>query len=266
MCETKFSLDRRASIVDSDHQPVRQGLRTAAFAEYALVHASQVAVIPDEIPLESASLPACGVITGLGAVLNTAAVRPGHHVVTIGTGGVGLNCIQDARLSNVASNIAVDLSIEKLAAARSFGACHTIDAKADDPQEAVRSLTRGRGADYVFVAAGAASAVEQGATLLRRGGTLVVIGLTPEAVKVRFEALDLADNALRIVGSKMGAVRLQVDIPKLAAWYLSGDLKLDELISGRFELGRINEAIASTRAGSALRNVVTFGSLSGHPQ
>jgi Zn-dependent alcohol dehydrogenase len=258
LCEARFPLDERSPIAAQDGEPIRQALRTAAFAEQVLVHNSQVAVIPREIPLESASLLACGVITGLGAVINTAAVRPGTHAVTIGVGGVGLNCVQGAALSNVATNIAIDLSPEKLAASQIFGATHTIDPRAEDARDAVRALTRGRGADYVFVAAGAAPAIEMGATLLRRGGTLVVIGLTPEGVKVAFDALDVGDSALRILGSKMGSVRLQVDIPKLANWYLAGRLKLDELISGRYGLDRINEAITSTRSGHALRNVVTF--------
>ena len=110
-------------------------------------------------------------------------------------------------------------------------------------------MTGGRGADYVFVAAGSAAAIEQGVTLLRRGGTLVVVGMTAEGVKVRFEALDIADNALRILGSKMGAERLRLDIPILVDWYLQGRLKLDELISGRYPLHQINEAIASAASG-----------------
>jgi Zn-dependent alcohol dehydrogenase len=110
----------------------------------------------------------------------------------------------------------------------------------------------------VFVAAGSAAAMEQGATLLRRGGTLVVVGMTAEGVKVRFEAVDIADNALRILGSKMGSVRPRVDVPMLADWYLAGRLKLDELISGRYPLAEINAAVDGVRAGVGLRSVITF--------
>ena len=258
LCETKFPLDDRSPLRASDGSTIRQGLRTAAFAERVLVHASQIAVIPRSVPLESASLLACGVITGVGAVVNTAAVRPGSHVVTIGTGGVGLNCVQGAHLSGAKVNLAIDISDQKLAAARTFGASHTVNPHGEDAGEAVRSVTGGRGADYVFVAAGSAAAIEQGVTLVRRGGTLVVVGMTAEGVKVRFEALDIADNALRILGSKMGAVRLRLDIPILVDWYLQGRLKLDELISGRYPLHQINEAIASAASGAALRNVIVF--------
>jgi Zn-dependent alcohol dehydrogenase len=258
LCETRLPLDLCSPLRAPDGSPIRQGLRTAAFAEQVVVHASQVATIPREVPLESASLLACGVITGLGAVLNTAAVRPGAHVATIGTGGVGLNCVQGAAISGASTNIAIDLSDRKLAAARTLGASHTINPGQEDVRAAVQSLTGGRGADYAFVAAGSAAAIEQAAKLVRRGGTLVVVGMTAEGVQVRLEALDIADNALRILGSKMGSVRMPLDVQMLAGWYLQGRLKLDELISARYPLERINDAIASAAGGEALRNVITF--------
>ena len=164
LCETRLPLDLASPLQAGDGSPIRQGLRTAAFAEEVVVHASQVARIPREVPLACASLLACGVITGLGAVLNTAAVRPGSHIATIGTGGVGLNCVQGAAISGAATNIAIDLSDGKLAAARALGASHAINAGEEDAPAAVRALTEGRGADYVFVAAGSAAAIEQGAT------------------------------------------------------------------------------------------------------
>jgi S-(hydroxymethyl)glutathione dehydrogenase / alcohol dehydrogenase len=258
LCETRLPLDEHSPLCAHDGSSIRQGLRTGAFAEQVVVHASQIAVIPPGVPLASASLLACGVITGAGAVLNTAAVRPGSHVATIGTGGVGLNCVQGAAICGATTNVAIDLSDRKLAAARTFGASHTINPGQDDVRAVVRSLTGGRGADYVFVAAGSAAAIEQGVTLLGRGGTLVVVGMTAQGVKVRLEALDIADDALRILGSKMGSARPRVDIPILVDWYLQGRLKLDELISARYPLERINEAIASSARGDALRNVITF--------
>ena len=258
LCEGRFALDQRSPLATAEGAAVRQGLRTAAFAEAVLVDASQAVPIPRAVPLASAALLACGVVTGLGAVLNTAAVRPGSHVATIGTGGVGLNCVQGATLSQARRNIAIDLSEPKLAAARQFGADAVVNPAREDARDAVLTLTGGRGADYVFVAAGSAAAIELGATLVRRGGTLVIVGMTADGVKVRLEAVDIADRALRILGSKMGAVRPRLDLPMLADWYLAGRLKLDELISGRFAFERINEAIDGARDGSALRNVVQF--------
>jgi Zn-dependent alcohol dehydrogenase len=259
LCETRFPLDARSPLrAAADGSAIRQGLRTGAFAERVVVDASQAVAIPAGVPLDSAALLACGVITGLGAVVNTARVPPGSHVATIGTGGVGLNCVQGAALSGARANIAIDVSDRKLAAAGTFGATHTVNPTREDAREAVRAVTGGRGADYVFVAAGSAAAVEQGIGLLRRGGTLVVVGMTALGVKVRFEALDIADHALRIIGSKMGSARPQADVPMLVDWYLGGRLKLDELISARYPLERINEAIDGVRSGAALRNVIVF--------
>jgi S-(hydroxymethyl)glutathione dehydrogenase/alcohol dehydrogenase len=258
LCETRLALDLSSPLRAADGSPIRQGLRTAAFAEQVVVDTSQVAVIPRELRLDSAALLACGVITGVGAVLNTAAMRPGSEVATIGTGGVGLNCIQGAALGGARTNVAIDLSERKLAATRTFGASHTINPGREEVLTAVRDLTGGRGADYVFVAAGSAAAIEQGARLLRRGGTLVVVGMTADGVKIQLEAVDVADHGLRILGSKMGSARMPFDVQMLADWYLKGRLKLDELISARYPLEAINEALASSAGGEALRNVITF--------
>ena len=258
MCETSFPLDRPGRLHAPDGRPVLQGLRTGAFAEYLVVDQSQVVTLPRDVPLDSASLFACGVITGLGAVVNTAQVPAGSRVAVIGTGGVGLNSVQGAALSGAEQIIAIDLSDDKLAAARRFGATHTINPKSEDAGAAVRALTEGRGADYVFVTVGAKAAVEQGLGLIRRAGTLVIVGMPAAGVKTEFETLDFADHGQRILGSKMGSTRLQVDLPKLVAFYQQGRLKLDELISGRYPLDEINEAVASVNRGEALRNVIVF--------
>ncbi len=258
MCEGKFPLDAESRLHFAQGGPVNQGLRTGAFADYALVDESQLVRIPGEMPLDSASLLACGVITGLGAVVNTARVPAGSSVVVIGTGGVGLNSIQGARLSGAHPIIAIDLADSKLEAARAFGASHAVNSSADDAKAVVRSLTQGRGADYVFVTVGSAKAIEQGLRLLRRAGTLVVVGMPPSGVTAAIEPLILADKGQHIVGSKMGSTRLGVDVPKLVRLYQEGRLKLDELITARYPLAEINEAIAAVKRGEALRNVILF--------
>ncbi len=242
-----------------DGLPVHQGMRVGAFAELVTVHFSQVAVVAPDIPLDSASLLACGVLTGYGAVVNTAQVEPGGSVVVIGTGGVGLNCVQGAVLAGAEQVIAVDIVEAKLAVARAFGATHGFDASSGDAGEAVREATGGHGADYVFVAAGVASLVEEGAAMLRRGGTLVIVGMPPTGAIISLDPVSIADGSLRILGSKMGNSRPQEDIATLVGLYESGRLKLDELISERFELAHINEAIDSARRGEQLRPVVVFG-------
>ena len=257
-CESSFEMDREGRLHGPGGKPIKQGLRTGAFAEYVVVDHSQIVSIPKEIPLDSASLLACGVITGLGAVVNSAQVPAGSNVVVIGTGGVGLNSVQGAALCGARSIIAVDLADDKLEAAKSFGATHGVNPAAEDLGEAVRRLTQGRGADYVFVTVGSTKAIEQGIALMRAAGTLVVVGMPAVGAKAAFEVLNLADNGQRIMGSKMGSTRVKVDIPKLVELYQQGRLKLDELVTKRYPLEEINEAIASVNRGEALRNVIVF--------
>ena len=265
VCPTPFARDIRPHIRTRDGTGVRQGLRTAAFAEVAVVDESQVAPIPDTIPFASASVLACGVITGLGAVVNTAKVPPGSSVAVVGTGGVGLNCVQGALLSGADPIVAVDLSQSKLDAARRFGATHAIDAAAPDVQAQVRACTSGRGADYVFVAAGNTRAVELGLTLMRLAGTTVFVGMPPDGESTEIEITTFAGGSHRIIGSKMGSTRLRVDIPHLVRQYQTGKLKLDELVSRRYRLEEINDAIASVKRNEALRNVIVFdGAQSGN--
>jgi Zn-dependent alcohol dehydrogenase len=254
----EFSLDRDGRISAADGGHITQGLRTGAFAEQVVVDPSQVVVIPKEIAFDCASLLACGVITGLGAVVNTARVEAGSNVVVIGTGGVGLNSIQGAALSDCGKIIAIDISDEKLAAAKRFGATHGVNSAREDIADMVRALTEGRGADYVFVTVGVKSVIEQAFGLIRKGGTLVLVGMTASGEVAGFEPLTVANDCQVVLGSKMGSSRIRIDIPKLVSYYQQGRLKLDELISGRYSLADINEAIASVNRGEALRNVIVF--------
>lgn len=257
LCEGDFALDSEHRLHDAAGASLYQGLSTGAFAEQVVVEQSQAVAIPPEVPLESASLLACGVITGLCAVTNTARVPAGASVVVIGCGGVGLNSLQGAALVGAEPIIAIDTINEKLDAALGFGAGHGINPTREDAAAKVRRIT-GRGADFVFVTVGAKSAIEQALKLLRRGGTLVVVGMPASGVMAEFETAELAGDGIRIVGSKMGSARLDVDVPKLVGLYQEGRLKLDELITGRFALAQINEAVAKTKAGVSLRNVIVF--------
>jgi Zn-dependent alcohol dehydrogenase len=233
-------------------------LRTAAFADYVVVEASQAVVIPKSLPFDSASLLACGVITGVGAVTNTAAMRPGASVAVIGAGGVGLNTIQGAAIAGAQIVVALDVIDAKLEAARRFGATHALRGDQAGVVEEVRRLCGGRGADYVFVAVGAKPAIGQAFGMAARSGAVVLVGIPASGVKVEIDPGDIASDNQRILGSKMGGARIQEDIPNLVGLYQKGILKLDELISGRYPLERINDAIASVKRGEALRNVVVF--------
>jgi len=257
-CEASFGRPGGGPLRSRDGTPVVQGLSTGAFAEYVVVHASQAVAVPKDVSFDCASLLACGVITGVGAVVNTAAVRPGNSVVVIGAGGVGLNSVQGAALAGASPIIAVDLAESKLAAAKAFGATHTINGRTEDAVARVREITGGRRADYAFVTVGAKPAIEQGLTLVGRLGTVVVVGMPASGVTAAFDPSWLAYDGQRIIGSRMGGTRVGTDIPKLVELYRQGRLKLDELITARYPLAQINAAIAAVVNGEALRNVIMF--------
>ncbi len=257
-CDATFPLDQSTPLSDASGQPVGQGLRTAAFAERVVVHESQIAPIPASIPLDAAALLSCGVITGFGAVVNTARIEPGSDVVIIGAGGVGLNAVQGARIAGARVIVAVDVAATKLATARTFGATHTADAARDVVSNLVLEATAGRGADYVFVTVGAAAAYDQSYSLLAKGGAVVLVGMAPNGVTSAIDPTTIADQSQRILGSKMGSTRLGTDIAMLVSLYEQGRLLLDELITGRYRLDQINEAIDDVVAGNAVRNVIMF--------
>jgi Zn-dependent alcohol dehydrogenase len=257
-CEEVFPLDRVSPLKSADGESIVHGMRIGAFAEHVVVDQSQVAAVPADLPFEVASLIACGVLTGFGAVVNTAGVGAGASVVVIGCGGVGLNSVQGARVSGAAPIIAVDVAPSKLEAAKAFGATHAINAKSEDVAARVAEITGGRKADYVFVTVGVAGAAEQAISLMKRNGAVVLVGMPPSGVSATFDPGWLAADGQRILGSKMGSARLPIDVPKLVELYREGRLKLDELITERFPFERINEALASSKAGAALRNVVVF--------
>jgi Zn-dependent alcohol dehydrogenase len=258
LCEGRFALDSESRLHTTSGEPIYQGLGTAAFAENTVVDQSQVVPIPNEMPLDRACLLGCGVITGLGAVTNTARVPAGASAVVIGAGGVGLNSIQGAALSGAYPIIALDTLDNKLDAARTFGATHTVNVEREDARKAVRGLTGGRGADYVFVTVGSTAAVQQGLLLARRGGALVTVGMPKWTAPAEFRLADFNWNGQRMLGSHMGSTRPSIDIPKLVELYLAGKLKLDELITARYPLEQLDAAIVDMEQGRALRNVIDF--------
>ncbi len=242
---------------DAAGETIAQGINCAAFADKVVVHKSQIIGIPDGLPAAAASLLSCGVITGVGAVVNDARLRPGQDAVVIGAGGVGLNAIQGARLAGARRVIAIDMSAEKLDVAHAFGATDGVLGSADDPVAAVKSILP-HGAHAVFVTVGH-PAVYRGATeYLAPGGKLLAVGMPPTGSNVTFEPEFLAYFNQQIVGSRMGSVVLARDIPWMVDLYQQGRLNLDELVSGRWALSDINAAIEDTKSGVARRNVVVF--------
>lgn len=259
-CETKVTYDVEGTLTNQKGQGIIQNARVGGFSEQVLVHESQLVKVAEGFPLEVASLLACGVITGFGAVVNRAKVAPLSSVVVIGTGGVGLNAVQGALTCGANPIIAVDILDSKLARAREFGATHVINCRKADSVGAVRELTGGKGADYAFVTVGSSAAMQDAFLMLARGGNAVMVGIPPATdTPVSLPAGDLALNEKTVTGGFMGSTRLSVDIPGLIALYQAGRYKLDELIANRYPFDRINEAIASSATGEDLRNVIIFG-------
>jgi Zn-dependent alcohol dehydrogenase len=240
-----------------DGSPLLQAMNCGAFAEKVVVDTSQIARIPDAIPSDIASLLACGVITGVGAAVNSARLRAGEDVVVIGAGGVGLNAIQGAAISGARRIVAVDMIESKLQDARTFGATDTVLASDPEPWTKAQQLL-GRGADAVLVTVGVAKIYDTAPRYLARGGRVVMVGMPPTGAMSEYEPGDFASAGQSMIGSKMGDAVVARDIPWLCDLYLQGRLKLDELISNRWHLEQINEAIADTKTGTARRNVIVF--------
>ncbi len=248
-CETAY---------DGDHGPLstteggklHQAMACGAFAE-------KVVRLPEGIAMDAASLLACGVITGVGAVVNAAQLRAGQDVVVIGTGGVGLNAIQGARIAGARRIVAVDMSEAKLAIAREFGATDGVLATDAEPWRAARKAM-GRGADAVFVTVGAIPAFDNAPSYLAKGGRVLMVGMPHSGAMSTYEPVMIAATGQGMIGTKMGDSVIKRDIPWMVDLYQQGRLKLDELISGRWRLDQINEAIADTKTGSARRNVILF--------
>jgi len=257
ICETPYNgLD--GPLKTEDGGPLDQAMACGAFAEKVVVDQRQIVKIPETLGKDVAALISCGVITGVGAVVNAAQLRPGQDVVVIGAGGVGLNAIQGARIAGARRIVAVDMSEEKLAIAKEFGATHGVLATQERPWRASYKALGGRGADAVLVTVGAIPAYEQATRYLTRGGKVIIIGMPHSGATASYEPVMLAAVGQGLIGSKMGDVVIQRDIPWMIDLYQQGRLKLDELISGRWNLEQINEAIADTKTGSAKRNVILF--------
>ncbi|AHE55245.1 Zn-dependent alcohol dehydrogenase [Sphingomonas sanxanigenens] len=236
--------------------PMAQFLNLSGFAETMLVHEHACVAIRPDMPLDRAALIGCAVLTGYGAIVHTAQVRPGETVAVIGCGGVGFAAINAAAIAGAARIIAVDRVAAKEALARTFGATDFVDASSDDAAKQVVAMTRG-GVHHAFEAIGLASTAELAFAMLRRGGAATVIGMIPIGQKVSIAGYQLlAEKTLR--GSLMGSNRFPVDVPRIVDLYLAGKLKLDELISRRIGLGDVNEAFTEMKSGTIARSVITF--------
>lgn len=242
-----------------DGAPLFQMCGTGTFSEVTVIPASAAVRIPADLPLDIAALLGCAVLTGVGAALNTADVRPGDTVVVVGCGGVGLNIVQGARIAGAELIVAVDVNPAKLAAARALGATTTIDASRVEPVNAVRDLTGQRGADIAFEALGLGRTIEQVVEMTRRGGQAVLVGIPRMDVLLTLPAMlgvVLAERTIK--GCWYGSSDIRRDVPRLVELYRDGVLRLDELVSRRIELGQVNEALVSLQSGDLARSVIVY--------
>lgn len=232
--------------------------RTSCFSQYAVVQESGAVPVREDMPLDKAALIGCAVMTGVGAVINTAGVEPGSKVVVLGCGGVGLNCVQGAALAGADQIVAVDIMPNKLDHAKQFGATDVVNASNQDPVDVVLELTGG-GADYAFEALGRSDTIRQAYESIRPGGMAVVVGMAPETDEVSINALSLPRNEKILMGSYYGSARPWIDLPRLTNLYMSGRLKVDELVSRSYPLEQINEAYDALGNGEVARSIIDFG-------
>lgn len=261
LCDRKLHPGRRTAAepkLRSGNTPIAGVAGMNGFAEQILSHHSAVVAIDPDMPLDRAALIGCAVMTGVGAVINAARVRPGETCVVIGCGGIGLNVVQGARLSGAGRIIAVDMQPSKLELAAKFGATDTVNPADGDPVEAVKALTGGRGVDHAFEAIGLVATSKQALAMTAVGGGCYWIGLVPAGTSIDIPGTEFValDKTLR--GVRMGASNIDTDFARFVELYQQGRLLLDELVSEHITLDQINEGYERLRAGEHARSVIMF--------
>jgi S-(hydroxymethyl)glutathione dehydrogenase/alcohol dehydrogenase len=241
----------------SQGAPLHQMACLGTYGPYAIVPEISLVKIPDDVPLEIAALIGCGVLTGVGAALNTADIQAGDTVAVIGCGGVGLNVIQGAKIAGATTIIAVDMLPSKLEMALEFGATHTVNAGDGDPIAGVMAASEGRGADVAFEVIGLGPTIDQAINMARPGGEVVLVGVPRLDVMMNLNAaFTFLYLAKTIKGCWYGSSNVNEDVPKLLDLWRSGQLKLKELISKEIDVDHVNEAFADMQAGTVARSVI----------
>ena len=240
-----------------DGAPLGGMTGAGTFAEELILPHQGVVKIDDDVPFEIASLVGCGVMTGVGAALNTAKVAPGSSVVVFGCGGVGISAIQGARVAGAAEIVAVDLVDRKLDDAKRFGATHAV--KPDDLPAAQGEITGGDGFDYAFEAIGSPATMRAAFDATRRGGTTCIIGVGAPDKMLQFSAFEIFFAEKNFTGSYYGSADVRVDFHQMLRLWRNGRLDLEGMISRRLGLEDINEAVEALMSGQVIRQVISFG-------
>ena len=244
-------------LFSNDGKPVFHHMGCSAFAEAAVVSRRSAVKVDSDLPLDEAALFGCAILTGVGAVVNTAQVRAGSSVAVVGLGGVGLASVLGSVASGARHTVAIDLSDDKLALAKSLGATHTFNAGDPELVEKVKKATNG-GVDYAIEMAGSTRAFETAYRITRRGGTTVTAGLPPPSATWAMPSTNLVAEERTIKGSYIGTCVPSRDLPRYIDLYTQGRLPVDKLMSGRLKLEQINEGFDLLHEGKAVRQVVTF--------
>jgi len=228
----------------------------SCFSEYMVIPQEGAVKIPHDIPLEVAAVLGCAIVTGVGAVERTAGVRPAESVAVIGCGGVGLNVIQAASLSGAHPIIAIDVHPDKLARARNFGATHGINARTQDVITSTQSITE-YGVDWAFEVLGNPRTIEQAWELIRPGGTVVVVGLSPKGSRVSLPAFDFISEK-NIRGCFYGSSRFHADVPIILGRIQAGRMRIDGMVSHSVPLEGLEDAFDRLRNGDGARTILRF--------
>jgi len=242
--------------LSNERGTVHHYLGVSSYAEQVVVPRNGAIKVRKDAPLEDIAIVGCAIATGVGAVRNTAGVEPGSTVAVIGCGGVGLACVQGARLAGASRIVAVDVVAEKLELARKLGATDAVDASATDDVVAAMREVLPDGYDYVFDAIGKIATTEQAIAALGLGGAAVIVGLPPQGERASFDPLTLAEADQRILGSNYGSAVPERDIPALVDEVMAGNLDLASMISGRRPLEEAAAALDDLAAGHALRQLL----------
>lgn len=263
LCEPGAAANGAGTLLSGGRRLTRDGetlnhhLGCSVFAEYATVSRRSVVRIDASVPLDEAALFGCAVLTGVGAVVNTAQVRVGGSVAVVGLGGVGLAALIGAQAAGARQIIAVDLSEAKLDQARALGATHTVNAGHDDAVEQIRAMSSG-GVEFAFEFAGAIRALDLAYRITRRGGMTVTAGLPPSAALWPLPAVSLVAEERTLKGSYIGTCVPARDIPHYIDLYMQGRLPVNKLLTGRLALDQINHGFDLLHEGKAIRQVVVF--------
>ncbi len=244
----------KVKIKDKTGNPVHHGSGTALHSDYAILDQRNLVAIPDDIPLDIASVVGCAVMTGVGAAINTAQVKPGSTAAVVGAGGVGVNVIQGARIAGAEKIIVLDKYESKLESAFKFGATHSIKTD-DNPRNKLLAITPD-GVDYSFEATGNYRNMELAYSLIKPGGTTVVVGAESPTASISIPALDLVGSQKTIKGSWYGSTNPRFDAIRYINLFASGKLLLNELISARYEPSQINQVFSDMESGKIIRGIL----------